>query len=70
MVESKEDHSVAEVRPFTLVWDPRLELEGAAIPWSSSIKEFWKGHAHNLAKALEQPLLLPKDMAALQTMRQ
>ena len=34
-----------------------------------SIKEFQKRHAYYLAEALEQPLL-PKDMAALQTMRQ
>ena len=40
MVESKENYSVAEVRPPTIVWDPRLELEGAAIPQSSSIREF------------------------------
>ena len=33
-------------------------------------REFQKGHAHYLAKALEQPLLLPKDMATLKNMRQ
>ena len=39
-IKSKEDHSVAEVHPSSLVWDPWLELEGAAIPRSSSIMEF------------------------------
>ena len=39
-VESKEDYSAAEVHPSTLVWDHRLELEEAAIPRGSSIKEF------------------------------
>ena len=34
-VESKEDHSVAEVRPPTLIWDPQLELEGPAMLRSS-----------------------------------
>lgn len=48
---------------------PWLELEGAAIPRYSSIREFQKGHAHYLAEALEQPLLLPKDMTALKNMR-
>ena len=52
------------------VWDPRLELEGVAIPQSSSIREFQKGHAHHLVEALEQALLLLKDMASLQNMRQ
>ena len=39
-VKSKKDHSVAEVRSPSLVWDPRLVLEGAAILRSSSIREF------------------------------
>ena len=62
MVESKGDHNAAKVHPKNLVCDPQLELEGVAIPWSSSIREFQKGHAHYLAEALEQPLLLPKDI--------
>lgn len=33
-VESKEDHSVAEVCPPTLMWDPQLEL-GSAMSRSS-----------------------------------
>lgn len=69
-VESQEDHNIAKVRPQFPVWDPRLELKGAAIRRSSFIKEFQKGHAHHLAETLKQLLLLPKNMAALQTMRQ
>lgn len=69
-VESKEDQSVAEVRHQHPSWAPQLELDGAAIPWSSTIREFQKRHAHYLAEALEQPLLLPKDMAALKNTRQ
>ena len=41
---------------------------GAGHATELSIKEFQKRHAYYLAEALEQPLL-PKDMAALQTMR-
>ena len=52
-VESKEDQNVAEVRLQNPVWDPRLELDGAAIPWDSTIREFQKGHAHYLVEALE-----------------
>ena len=38
--ESKEDHRMAKVCLPSLVWDLRLELEGAAIPQDSSIREF------------------------------
>ena len=51
-------------------WGLLLELDGAAIPWNSSIREFQKGHAHYLSEALEQPLFLLKAMAALKDMRQ
>ena len=47
-----------------------MELDGAAIPWNSTIREFQRGNAHYLADALEQPLLLPKDMDALKNVRQ
>ena len=68
-VKSKEDHTVAEVCPQNPVWKPWLELEGAAILRNSSIREFQKGHTHYLTEALEQPLLLPKDMTALRNVR-
>lgn len=38
--ERREDQNLAEVRLLYPVWDPRVGLEGAAIPWNSSIKEF------------------------------
>lgn len=69
LVESKKDYTVAKVCLQNPVWEPQLELEGAAILRSSSIREFQKGHAYYLAKALEQPFLLPKDMAVLQNVR-
>lgn len=46
-----------------------MELDEAAIPWNSTIREFQKGHTHYLVEALK-PLLLPKDMVALKNMRQ
>ena len=67
-MESKEAEHSTDVRHPT--WNPRLELDGVAVPWSSSIREFQKGHASYVAKALESPLLLPKDMDALKCMRQ
>ena len=37
-------------------------MDGAPIPWDASVREFQKGRAGYIAEALEQPLLLPKDM--------
>ena len=61
---------MVEVHLQNPVWKSRLELDGAAIPQNFTTKEFQKGNAHYLVEALEQPLLLPKDMVALQTIRQ
>ena len=66
-MKSKEAKHSTNVRHLT--WNPRLELDGAAVPWSSSIKEFQRGHAHYMAEALKRPLLLPKDMDALKHIR-
>ena len=55
-VESREE---AEVRQRQCSWAPQLEVEGASIPWDASIWEAQLGYANVLAKALEQPLLLP-----------
>ena len=38
-IESKESEPLAEVRPPNQAWNPRLELDGAAIPWNFSIRE-------------------------------
>ena len=69
-VESREDPIVPKVRQQHHTWASRLELDGVAILWNSSIREFQKGHSSYVANALEQPLLLPKDMAVLRHMRQ
>ena len=45
-------------------WSPRLEVDGAPIPETASVREFQRGRAGYIAEALEQPLLLPKDMDA------
>ena len=31
---------MAKVLPLNLTWNPQLELDGAAIPWNSTIREF------------------------------
>ena len=40
LVESKKPEHMAEVHPLNPTWNSRLELDGAAIPWNSTIKEF------------------------------
>ena len=49
---------------------PPLELEGAAILYDASIWDAPKGHANYLAQALQQPLLLPKDMDSIRRTKQ
>ena len=61
-VESRDDVKVYRPqRTWTLV----IEMDGTLIPYDSTIRESSQGHSMYLAQALEQPLLLPKDMDAL-----
>ena len=62
--ESRDEENLAEVRTTPRVWSPRLELDGVAIPYNASIREYNRGRAGYVAEALEQPLLLPRDMEA------
>ena len=67
-MESREAEHSANVRHST--WNPKLELDSAALPWNTSIREFQRGHAYYVTEALERPLLHPKDMDALKKVRQ
>ena len=67
MKSREAEHSAIMRHP---TWNSRLELDGMTVPWSSSIREFQRGHTHHVAEALERSLLLPKDMDALKHMRQ
>ena len=58
------------MRQQQCAWAPTIEMDGAPIPYDSMIRESSKGHSMYLAQALEQPLLLPKDIEALRRMRQ
>ena len=40
LTESKEDRHVAEMLLLNPTWNPQLELDGATIPWNSTIREF------------------------------
>jgi len=69
-VDSRKEQNQAKVRLSPHVWSPRLEVDGAAIPWNASIREYQRGHSAHVAESLEQPLLLPKDMEALRKLKQ
>ena len=45
-------------------------MDEAAIPWNASIRNYQRGHSAHVAEALEQPLLLPKDMDAIRKLKQ
>ena len=46
------------------IWSLKLEVDGVPIAWDTSIRHYHGGHAGHVAEALEQPLLLPKDLEA------
>ena len=55
---------MGQVRRSPQTWSPVLEVDGAPIAMDASLRHFRGGHAGRMAKALQQPLLLPTDMAA------
>ena len=69
-VDSQEEQTGAEVRLQHCTWSLQLEVDGVAIPWNASVREFQRSHFAHIAKTLEQPLFLPKDMDAVRKMRQ
>ena len=63
-VDSREELPAAQVRRPTRTWSPKLEVNGVPIAWDASLRHYRGGHAGHIAEALEQPLLLLKDMEA------
>ena len=63
-VESREGPFVADVRRIPRIWSPKLELDGVSIAWDTSVRNYQGGQASHIAAALEEPLLLPRDMEA------
>ena len=55
---------MAQMRRPTRTWSPKLEVDGAPITYDTTLRHYRGGHASLVAEALEQPLLLPKDMEA------
>ena len=63
-VNSREELPVAQVRHLTRTWSPKLEVDGVPIAYNASFRHYRRGHAGLVTEALEQPLLLPKDIEA------
>ena len=63
-VNSREELPVAQVRRPTRTWSPKLEVDGVPIAYDASLRHYREGHVGRVAEALEQPLLLPKNMKA------
>ena len=60
----------AAIRREQRTWSPRLELDGALISWDATLWESQRGQTSYLAEAMQQPLLLPRNMEGLQATRQ
>ena len=69
-VESRKDTLAAQVRRPPRIWSPKLEVDDVPITWDTSIRHYQGGHAGHIVEALEQPLLLPKDMEAYRRFNQ
>ena len=63
-MDSREEPLVAQVRRPTHTWSPKLEVNGVPIAYDATLRHYRGGHAGLVVEALEQPLLLPKDMEA------
>ena len=58
------------IRKEQRTWSLRLELDGAPRSLDATLWESQRGQASYLAEALQQPLLLPRDMEGLRATRQ
>ena len=63
-VDSQEEPPMAQVRHPTRTWSPVLKVDGMSIAYDATLRHYRGGHAGLVVEALEQPLLLPKDMEA------
>ena len=63
-VESQDEENWAEVCVNPRAWSPKLEVDGVTIPYTVSVREYNRGRAGYIADALEQSVLLSRDMEA------
>ena len=55
---------MVQVRRSPRTWSPILEVDDMPIPFDATLRHYRGGHVGLMAEALQQPLLLPQDMAA------
>ena len=55
---------MAQVCRPARTWSPVLGVDGMPIVFDATLRHYRGGHAGLVAETLEQPLLLPQDMAA------
>ena len=63
-MDNREEPQVAQVRWSPRIWSLVLEVGGAPIAMDATLRHFRGGHVGLMVEALQQPLLLPQDMAA------
>ena len=63
-MDSREEQPAGQVRRSPRTWSPVLEVNGAPITMDATLRHFRGGHVGLMVEALQQPLLLPQDMAA------
>ena len=63
-MDNREEALMAQTRRSPRTWSPVLEVDGMAIAFDATLRHYRGGHAGLMAEALQQPLLLPQDMAA------
>ena len=61
-MESQDEENWVEVHVNSCTWSPKLKVDGVAIPYTALVREYNRGRAEYIAEALEQPVLLPRDM--------
>ena len=52
------------MRRTPYIWSPKLELDGVPITWDTSVRNYQGGQAGHIVEALEQLLLLSRNMEA------
>ena len=66
-MDSREEPLVAQVCRPSRTWSPKLEVDGLPIAYDATLRHYCRGNAGLVAEALQQPILLPKDMEAYRT---
>ena len=69
-MNNQEEQNRIDVRMSQRTWSPWLGVDGTAIPWNALVRDFHRERAGYIAEALEQPLLLPRDIEVYMRFKQ